>query len=218
MKEPQEFHPIDDFYRKVLENPAQNSSNPGWDVPSSQVWENVQKGVRPVGGLWLKMLGAAAAIGIVATAVFFLSRPDVPTTNTENNTAPTLHQPAGQPETPAIGPASTPSESASPAPTNEPAVKASEPAKKPASKPATDVPAAKPRVNHSQPNGSEPPTPAAYNNPGTPKSVEPANAHPAPVLPDKAAPNAQDAKKAPVKNIPPPRNHREETAKPGGQN
>ncbi|MFN4255901.1 MAG: hypothetical protein ACK4Q5_12930 [Saprospiraceae bacterium] len=214
MKEPQEFHPIDDFYRKVLESPAQNSSNPGWDVPSSQVWENVQKGVRPVGGLWLKMLGAAAAVGIVAAAVFFFNRPADPTTNTENNTAPTLHQPTDQPATPAIGPASTPSESSSPAPANNPAIKASEPAKK---QPATDTPAAKPRVNHSQPNNSEPPAPATYNNPGTSKSVEPANAQPAPVLPEKVVPNAQDNKKAPLKNTPPPRNHREENAKPGGQ-
>ena len=206
MKEPQEFHPIDDFYRKVLENPAQTSSNPGWDVPSSQVWENVQKGARPVGGLWLKALGVAAAVGLLAAAVYVFNRPQPTTTLPENPPAPAVHQPT----TPALEPASNPGTTPK---TSEP--KASEPATKPAAKPT--VKPAEPRVNHSQ-QGSDAPTPATYNHPGTPKSVEPSNAQPAPILPGKATPSTHETQKPSLKNTPPPRNHREENAKSGGQN
>lgn len=212
MKEPQEFHPIDDFYRKTLENPAQSTSNPGWDVPSSKVWENVQTGIRPVGGFWLKMLGAAATVGLVAAALYFFNRPEPATTLPENAPSPAVNQSSEQPVAPVTQPTNATEIGSEPGKPSE--MKATKPATKPTVKPVPKP--VEPRVNHTTPS-SESPAPATYNNPGTPKSAAPAETSPAPVLPIKTAPNAQDTPKKPVKNTPPPRNHAEETKPNGGQ-
>lgn len=206
MKEPKEFHPIDDFYRKTLENLPENPVEPGWDAPSERVWQQVQQGIRPA-STWPKMLGAAAIIALVATAAYvFLAPPEQPGA-----------QPVETPQ-PAQQQLETAPEMASP---TQPA--AAQPPVLPKTRPAGNAPqnvAPQPHntTEAGASNASPMPVPQVVEPAATPPSPSATSAQPVENQPKTEAKPDQSQKPA-AKKLPPPPNHTElEKAKQQGGN
>lgn len=60
---------LDDFFRESLDDDHYHSSDDGWDMPSNQVWNNIESGlVAPVSGLFISRLSA----GILSTTAIML--------------------------------------------------------------------------------------------------------------------------------------------------
>lgn len=85
MTEQKEFESLDDLFRKTFDNLPETPAKSGWDTPSEQVWQHVQKQIKPPQSGWSTqtlMLIAAFAVTLAVGLYFLLNRPVAPETPT----------------------------------------------------------------------------------------------------------------------------------------
>lgn len=101
MTEQQAQSPIDDLFRKTLENLPDTPAESGWDTPSDRVWQQVQLNIAaPRKGLSLQsiVLLAALVISLGAGLYWMFSKP-APAPLPPPSVAP-VEQPVATPDTP----------------------------------------------------------------------------------------------------------------------
>ncbi len=76
MTEPKEFQPLDELYKNAFENLPQTPATSGWDLPSDQVWANINTQITSSKSGWtLSTIAILSTICItVAVALYFTFR------------------------------------------------------------------------------------------------------------------------------------------------
>ncbi len=81
MTEQQDFQSLDELFRNTFNNLPETPAPNGWDMPSEQVWTQVQQAIpvkKPGGWSTLNTLIVAGAITVAAGLWYVLSRPPAP--------------------------------------------------------------------------------------------------------------------------------------------
>jgi hypothetical protein len=97
MTEPRDNTSLDELFRSSFEALPDTPAPNGWDQPSPQVWEQVQKAIQPRSG-WtgLQIAGASILILLLTTMLYLQTRPDT-TPAVRESPAPAIEQPAAPP-------------------------------------------------------------------------------------------------------------------------
>lgn len=83
MTEQKDFESLDELFRKTFDNLPETPAKSGWDTPSDQVWQHVQKQIKPPQSGWSTQtltLIAAFAVTLTVGLYLFLNRPVQPET------------------------------------------------------------------------------------------------------------------------------------------
>ena len=149
MTEQQAQSPIDDLFRKTLENLPDTPAESGWDTPSDRVWQQVQLNIAaPRKGMSTQsiVLLAALVLSLGAGLYWMLSKP-VPAPLLPPSVAP-VEQPVASPDTPIESVEKQPVTIQKPSTgTNTTAP----PSSKPAPQNSSSEPKSKPSLNAAQP-------------------------------------------------------------------
>lgn len=104
----QEFHSLDELFRKTFDDLPESPSATGWDRPGDRVWQHVQARIKPGRQGWTNnqiLLAAAAAVAIALGLYLAFARPNPnlapaapPDTTEQVLTPPKAEIPAVYPE------------------------------------------------------------------------------------------------------------------------